>query len=181
MSGKDAGKAYDVTIVADGVNVTKSVSETTALAIIQLLMGGGGTPASDHRESSATSRPAAKASKARAQVRDFIDNSGAKSISAQIVAIGKFLEQSEDMDEFTKDDIEPRFKPAGLPPPKNLNRDIRAAIGKGWIGEDSKSPGRLFVTTKGEAAFDKKFEGSRASSSRAPRKKAKKKQAKTAK
>jgi hypothetical protein len=75
--------------------------------------------------------------------------------------------------EFVRDDIGTRFKLAGLAPPKNLSRDFQTAVSNGWIGKDAKTPGQFFITTKGEQAITNKFEGVRASSGRARRRRRK--------
>jgi|SoiMethySBSTD1v2_1073268.scaffolds.fasta_scaffold417405_1 hypothetical protein len=132
-------------------------------------MGGAVEPGAT-KEGDAHSS-AGRTTKGRAVLRDFVEASGAKNIAAQITAIGAFVCEAEGKEEFTRDEVDGNFKGAGLAPPKNIHRDFQSALSKGWISEDRKSPGQYFITGKGEKALQNKFEGTRASSGRGPRKK----------
>lgn len=151
----------------------KAIDEQSALAVIQLIMGQASSHSDATLDKGGASGPPLKP-RGRASLRELVDASGAKNIAAQIVAIAEFLRRNEGKDEFTRDEVGSRFKQAGLAPPKNLGRDFQTAVGKGWISEDSKQAGQFFITGTGEKAIANKFEGTRASSSRAPRKKKRK-------
>ncbi|MCF6110013.1 hypothetical protein [Mesorhizobium muleiense] len=185
-----ANARYDVSVAGDGLSIKRSVDTNVALAIVQLIMGGNPmfAPAPEVGSEAFLPRPqagaaitpatAARPTPGRMSVRNFMDESGAKLISAKIVAIGAYLRDQEGQTEFSREDVQAQFRSARETLPTNLPRDFQNAIRQGWIAEDPRSKNQFYVTDVGDSALASKFEGLRSSPGRKKRaKKARPKEA----
>jgi hypothetical protein len=59
--------------------------------------------------------------------------------------------------DFTKDDIKLEMQNAAEPIPANLTRDIKWAIGIGFIAKKDQQDDTFYVTTTGQDAVEKGF------------------------
>jgi hypothetical protein len=101
--------------------------------------------------------------------RDVLDSSGAKVNPEKIVAFALYVEQQGGKDTFTIEDIRPLFRQARETAPRNLSRDLDAAIRSNWVAASSVK-GEYYVTELAadvlETGFDK-IRPDRAGSARA--------------
>jgi hypothetical protein len=149
MAEQTGHKQYQVKISGPGMNVDTMTDGPTARALMEIIMSGATEPP--------TMVPTAGPQQTMT-LREFVGSSGAKSTSAQILAIAEFVRTTKHRDEFTLDDIGSRLGLAGLTPPADLARDFQTAADHGWIAEDPRALGHFFITTKGHEALRGKFE-----------------------
>ncbi len=87
-------------------------------------------------------------SKAYESPRQAIDKLGAKTNPQKIVAIAFYLGASSQNDQlFTIEEILTGFSKAGAPTPKNITRDLKEAVGAGYIYAEDKNTYRLLSLT----------------------------------
>jgi hypothetical protein len=94
--------------------------------------------------------------------RDALESSGAKTNPEKLVAFGLAVLQEGTKDTFTVEDVKPLFRRARETTPKNMPRDIDAAIKAGWITE-SEAKGEFYVTEKAAGVLEAGFESLRGS------------------
>ena len=119
---------------------------------------GGSEPGSGTRDSQETSStPKLIAS----SPREALNISGAKTGPEKIVALAAYLLQDGELETFTLEQIKPQFQRAREPMPKNMSRDLDAAIQSGWI-DSAGARGQFYLTSKVESVLEEGFEGIRA-------------------
>jgi len=92
--------------------------------------------------------------------RDALESAGAKTNPEKIVAFALYVEQQGGKDTFTMDDIKPLFRQARETPPKNLSRDLDAAVRLNWIAQASDK-GEFFVTEVAADVLESGFDSIR--------------------
>ncbi|MBF9233325.1 hypothetical protein [Microvirga alba] len=168
---------YSLTLKGGGLTLERQVDENTALAILQISMGGAApvpglsvtpkpTPPVAHAPSL---QPVEVQGEQRLSLRNYFDQVGAKNNLAKIVAVGAYLREVDGQTEFSREDIAAGFRNAREIVPGNLPRDVGKAVQAGWIAEDPRSKNQFYVTAVGDDALSSGFEGTRASSSRKKR------------
>jgi len=149
MAAQEGSKQYHVKVSGPGVNIDTMIDELTARVLMQIVMGGLTEPLPE----------APLGAQQQTSLRAFVASSGAKTIAAQILAIAAFVCMTEHKDEFTRGEIGGKFALAGLASPADLPGDFQAAANHGWIGEDPRALGHLFITKGGHQALREKFAG----------------------
>jgi hypothetical protein len=74
----------------------------------------------------------------------------------RIALFAYYRERVEGISRFSKDDLKQYFAKAKEPPPKNFDRDYRAALKMGWIYDDGADS---YLTSKGLEAVEAGFGG----------------------
>ncbi|WP_156765948.1 hypothetical protein [Mycobacterium sp. E342] len=176
---------FQVSVKGTGVELTRTVDQTTALSVIATVLGGGATPptavvaprvptaapVSSHRAT--RDEPAASTDGLdHMTIGEYIDDCGAQPFPAKITAIGRFLELKLGQTSFTKEEVRSQFRPAGEAQPANFHRDFGEAIAQRWIAEEPNEKGQYFVTKTGKAAIAAKFDKSTRRAAPARRKRA---------
>ena len=158
-AGDATEKAYDVIVKGPGLAADRKVDLPTALAVMQVVFGESPPPPTAPAGKAVQTNLPAVQRPQLVSVREFLEESGARSIPAKIAAIGRYLRDQESHHDFSRDEIRLRFRSAGEAMPANFHRDFQKAVTAGWIGEDPQSRGRFYVTRRGDEAIDRKFEG----------------------
>jgi hypothetical protein len=92
--------------------------------------------------------------------RDALESAGAKTNPEKIVAFALYVERQGSKDTFTTDDIKPLFRQAREPAPKNLSRDLDAAVRLNWIAQANER-GEFYVTEVAADALESGFDSIR--------------------
>lgn len=152
----DSNDTFEIKISGPGINVERTVSQETALSVVGALMGGHqfrkGVPLSATK----TKEPLNQGDRPAQTLREFLNESGAKTNKEKIAAIGQYTSAANERGTFTTEDIRSGFRTAHEPPPKNLSRDINSACAAGWIHQSEES-GDFFVTNSGLQSLDAHF------------------------
>lgn len=90
-----------------------------------------------------------------ANPREVLDSTGAKTNPQKIVAFASTV-LDEGKDTFTLEDVKPLFRRAREATPKNISRDLDAAVRSGWVA-DADEKGEYFLTKKALDALDAGF------------------------
>jgi hypothetical protein len=93
---------------------------------------------------------------------------GPKKYPEKLVTIAMFIHKVLDRASFTPDDLRAQFRAVNEPPPANMPRDFRLAVGEGWIAEEHDQPGQFYITKTGMDVVEAGFsaEGRKAGKSR---------------
>lgn len=94
--------------------------------------------------------------------REALELSGAKTNPEKIVTFALYIGQEGAKDTFTLEDIKPLFRRARESTPRNISRDLDAAIRMGWVAEGETS-GEFYVTSKAAHVFETGFDAIRGS------------------
>jgi hypothetical protein len=162
------GPHYDLQLKGDGISVSRRVSQSVALQIISVAMG-----ATDIGSGTAIQAPRTTHQPRSGQViaiREFLNNSSAKSNPDKITAIAIYLRDHLQRETFSREDVKSLFRKAGEPVPGNYARDFALAVSSGWIAEAHDTSGEYYVTNSGQQALT---EGFQAKPTRAKRKRTK--------
>jgi len=178
---QDKGPAYNITLSGPGTEITRKVSEAVALAVINVLMDGGGLipfagQATLHAGSSSSGTPTRPpAGPTRRSLREYMDETQPKRYPEKIVTIAQWLLEESGRDTFTRDELKSHFRLAGEAVPANYSRDFNLAVSSGWIAED-RGTGAYYVTQRGRDAIAQQFsaEARKAPSVRRPRRRTRK-------
>lgn len=163
---------YDLSLRGEGVELTKKITRSVALQVINVALGGGEVPAPGRRAAAGrrTSPPPGDGAPSdRLTIGEYLETVNASSNPEKIVAFAVFLRDDRGEDTFTREDIKAAFRSAHESPPANFGRDFRAALSTRWIASDDEPSGRYFVTSTGTKAVESKFTVER---KRKPRRKA---------
>lgn len=145
---------FKVTIEGDGLAIVREIDANALRRVLHVVLGGN-----DALDATLNGRagPQTEPSVPQTSLREFLTASGAKRHPDKMVAIGHYMELHEGRSGFSKDDIKARFRSAGEAPPGNFPRDFAIALKSGWIAEDAKNPGQLYVTRSGQSAIEDHF------------------------
>jgi hypothetical protein len=165
-------EVFTVSVKGTGVELTRTVDQTTALNVIAAVLGSAAGPPPTAVYVPATPPMGVQRHTGRGggtgvdsldpqtTVGEYIDDCEAKQFSAKITAIGQFLALRLGQSSFTKEEVKSQFRPAGEAQPANFSRDFADAIAQRWIAEDPEAKGQYFVTKTGKAAIAAKFDRS---------------------
>ncbi len=170
----------DFTIKLDGsgLKLDQKVSKELANRIVMLVLSDGKTGDQNDAEPDRLERtPSRKSGSGRTlSLREYINQHEAKKITQQMTAIGAYYQEKNNLQYFTRAELNGGFEEAKLQPPANPSRDIARTIGEGWIAPKSDADDQYYVTGTGESALEKNFKVPKGGAR--PRKKRAKKAAK---
>jgi len=89
--------------------------------------------------------------------REAIIESGAKTNVQKILVLGNFIMGIDSSETFAQNELKSIFVKAGEPAPKNLSRDVEAAVRQGYIFESPDITGQFIITNTGMKALDQGF------------------------
>lgn len=92
--------------------------------------------------------------------REALESSGAKTNPEKIVAFALYVGKEGAKDTFTIEDIKPLFRRARESTPRNLSRDLDAAIRSNWVAE-ADTKGEFYVTDTATSVLDTGFDSLR--------------------
>jgi hypothetical protein len=165
---------FTVTVKGTGVELTRTVDQTTALNVIATVLGGTASPAAaafipqgpttprvgTQRDTNDGAAANAETIDTDTTIGEYIDDCNAQQFPAKITAIGRFLELKLGQTSFTREEVKSQFRPAGEPLPGNFSRDFNDAITQRWIAEVPGEQGQYFVAKTGRAAIAANFDKS---------------------
>lgn len=140
-----------LTLHGAGLSFERDLPQETALAVINVVMGGQTTP----RTSPIVAHPPAGRGTSQS-LREYMAEVEASRNPEKILAIGAYLIASG-QEGFTRDQVKSQFQSAGEPVPGNYPRDFTLTVAAGWIAERPGSPGQYYVTNTGQKALDERF------------------------
>ena len=173
---------YTLGLSGEGLKIDRQVDQPTALAIVNLVLGGAAQPLaavsahrapSDGKEVGSTTDAGGQEGGGTLSVGEFIDQVSARRNPDKIAAMGAYL-KDRGVSEFTPEEIKPMFQEAGESTPANFSRDWRLAIGAKWIAPAGGSNKTFYITNTGLKAVKANFSADvrkQATQSRKPRKK----------
>jgi len=99
-------------------------------------------------------------------IGEFVDRLQARSNPAKIVAIGLFVQATNQAAAFAVRELRKGFVDAGETAPANLSRDVNLAVQAKWIARDPAGEDRWYVTNTGRDAAAAAFQGAKRRSPR---------------
>lgn len=153
----DSDGAFKITVEGDGLSITREIDASALRRVLHVILGGNDVPEASPDGGAVGAQDSS--SRPEVSLREYLTASGAKRHPDRIVAIGHYIEVHEGRAGFSRDDIKARFRSAGEAPPGNFPRDFAIALKSGWIAQDAKNPGQLYVTRSGQAAIEDHFNG----------------------
>ncbi len=147
---------YKINVKGPGMDIQRVISEEAARQILLLLLGGGpGTPEALHPPIVPIAEPPAAG--AAPSIREYLNQHNAKANDERITAIGSHRRRYLRLNTFKPDDLIRGFEAARERVPKNLPRDIRTTIQRGWIAGKVGEDDTYYVTESGERAVQANF------------------------
>lgn len=144
---------YTVKVRGPGLAFDRSIDETTALSIVAAVMGGravridGKQKAAEGPETETEAENAASAE--QVTIGEFLAPLNTPGNAERIAGILFFALEHLGQARVPVANLLEWFQRAGESPPKNLRRDVRKAVRKGLISEDTKHDDEYFVTKTG--------------------------------
>jgi hypothetical protein len=171
---------FKVSIKGPGINVEREVPEAQANALlVALLTGKPPAPSGDPSHPPASKANASTGGAPGALTTDveadslagYLAAANARTGPEKITCIGAYLKKYEKVESFDRSALEERFPAAGESVPKNLPRDLKEAVRRGWIASKVGEAGTYYVTGSGLKAISGHFEGASTRKGAARRKK----------
>ncbi|HKV72693.1 MAG TPA: hypothetical protein VJN62_15685 [Gemmatimonadales bacterium] len=149
---------FKVSISGPGLTFEREVDRAQADAVLRGLLGGNAStgPGGNGGGATLASLPTGDAP------AEFLTNAQANTGIKQIAALAAYHKKTGGKD-FDSAQLEAMFSQAGEGVPKNLSRDLRSAVSKGWIAEAPNQKGRFYVTTTGVTVVSNGFKGPKGS------------------
>jgi hypothetical protein len=155
IEGAEAAKLYVLTLKGEGMSVERQIDEDTALDVLSLVMGGGGSPVA--RDATTMRAPATTRRNGQLSLREYLDEVKATRNPDKILAIAKYATGATGKNTVTRDDVRARFKDAAEKVPGNYGRDFRWVVKNGWLAADADDKKEFYVTDTGNEALAQKF------------------------
>jgi hypothetical protein len=158
---------FQLKLTGPGLTLDKEITEDLANHITMLVVtggkaetafkgagaGGGNGPGG----AGGSGNPTDTGVKGKSAREYLLSVPQAKKHPQQMTVIGHYLTETTGNDGFTLEDLKSGFDKAKEPVPKNPNRDLAAAIKRGWIASKSDDDKSLYVTSSGLSAIQTGF------------------------
>jgi hypothetical protein len=149
---------YKVVVTGPGMEVERQISESVALSILSVVMGGGRGAASRGTGADEPSERIERGSRGLGMSEgEFLEESGAKKNFQKVTALGYFIEEELQQESFTRNDVREAFDRAREPMPGNFARDFGVAVEATFIAEVRGSNDQFHLTSTGRKAVAAKF------------------------
>lgn len=162
---------FKIHIEGSGLNFDfdREVEDTVVARIMSLLLGVRASQATPIQGSGQGSGAAPVLEPLPADSpRECLDGCRAKTNRDKIAALAFYL-RSDGRDFFAPKELPGLFVQAGEPRPKNLARDLKAALRAGWIARNPGDSDQYYLTKRGEEAVTSGFSQRAPRTRRAPR------------
>jgi hypothetical protein len=182
MAEEEVGKeSYHLILKGKGVTIDKVVDVRVGGAIAQMALGGvaietvqgalSQSAVSPTGAQQADSRSTLSAGTGqRLSLREYLQRADVdRGIHGKILAVGRYLRDYENQNDFSREDIRARFRSAGEPQPANFHRDFQKAVRAGWVAEDHQNRDRFYVTRTGDDEIDRRQGSGQAPAARSAR------------
>lgn len=153
---------YQVTIEGEGTRIERRIDQHQLLRVLSVVLGTGGGGVAESGALGGASGPSPSAGSASATavsargrqgdqtIGEFLSGCNAGSNAERIAGIAMYLQEYLGDESVSKDALPTWFRKAGLPIPKNLPRDLAAAVKKNLIAEEHDQDGLYYVTGTGK-------------------------------
>jgi hypothetical protein len=143
-----------LTIRGPGLAFDREIPDALVLRVMRLVLTGDDEPSI----TPATSAGGGGSSGGRKQALvEYYRHVGPKKYPEKLVTIGAYLQEVMGRTSVTPDELKAQFRAVAETAPANLPRDLRIAVGEGWIAEEHDLPGSYFVTRSGLDALERGF------------------------
>lgn len=146
-------ETYTVTISGPGLEMAKDVNQAVAFKVVGVLMGvapAGQMDGQTERELEAEDPGADIDHDEELTIGEFLAKLKVSNNAERIAGIALYMNEVRGERLVAKESIPGLFQRAGEAPPKNVSRDLKAAVSKKLISEDHAKNGHYFVTTTGK-------------------------------
>lgn len=169
--------SYHLILKGKGITIDKMVDARVGGAIAQMALGGVAIEAAKVLPPQGAVSPIvgqqidlrSVVPGQRLSLREYLHQADVdRGIHGKILAVGRYMRDYENQNDFSREDIRARFRSAGEPQPANFHRDFQKAVRAGWIAEDHQNRDRFYVTRTGDDEIDRRQAG-QAATTRSPR------------
>lgn len=137
-----------------GLTFDREIPDGLVLRVMNLVITG----ASDSESRQQTDDKRDLGSNGRKEaLAEFYRRADPRKIPEKLTTIGSYFQQVMGRGSFTSDDLRGQFRSVNEPVPGNLPRDLKVALGEGWIAEEHDQTGQYFVTRSGLDAVEVGF------------------------
>jgi hypothetical protein len=150
---------FRLKIDGPGINVDQPVTREVAQRVLLLMFGGEGQP--PPKRGLGGDHPRREERDDDAEPHDFLGKHEANQIPEKIVALGVYMEERQDKDSFSREDLLKAFEDADESTPKNFPRDMKTTLKRKWIAEKRGAEGQFYTTKKGKQALAANFKAVR--------------------
>lgn len=148
---------YKIIIKGPSVSVDQEISEAQAKGfLVALFSGRAPSGKEDSKNPGHLSDPPPDELDGDS-LAAYIGSSNAKSGPEKITAIGSFLKKHRATPTFDRAGLEQAFSDAAETVPRNIPRDLKAAVKATWIAKKPGEPGVYYVTGGGQQAVASQF------------------------
>lgn len=146
---------YTVTIDGPGLQFSQAIDGNMALEILAVAMNGDdvGPAGIRKRADCRDTEVEVPASDGPVAISEFLAELHTPGYAEKIAGIILFGREQLDRNRTAIADLAHWFQQAGQSPPRNLPRDVRTAVRKKLISEDTTHEGEYFITQTGVAAL----------------------------
>ena len=159
---------YNVKIEGNGLSLEREVSEEVGNQIVVLILAGERQIQSAPLQNETPNNSALEdlhqingsimnGANPPLSVQEFLVSCAAKRNPDKILAIGYYLKNFQEKDEFITSDIVKNFQDAAEKVPQNISRDIRWAVQSSWIAKKTGMKDTYYVTNTGIQVVENKF------------------------
>jgi hypothetical protein len=144
---------FTIQIEGPGLTLKREVEEPLVLKILGVLLGPKvqAFGLTSNLAAHSTASPPPMVANVGESPGEYLSRSGAKTNPEKVTAFGLYL-RAQGGGSFTAKEIRDLFVSAGEPVPKNLTRDIKAAVQARWIASHPDQNDTYYVASSGEAA-----------------------------
>jgi hypothetical protein len=137
-------KVFKVKVQGPGISIEREVAEMALARLLPLLLLPDSPMTPEDLPSSSDQRTASNIT-----IGEFLSDLNIRSNPERIAGIALFLREALDRETVARDELPAWFQRAGQPAPKNLIRDVKAAVAQRLIAEDHARGGEYLVTETG--------------------------------
>lgn len=148
---------FKVSIKGPGMDVEKDVSEDKALQVLSVAFSASPqapdahVPRTEPEKSTPTdTKRDVQPKQSALAIGEFMSELKIDNNPERIAAIALYLKEQLDQQFITRDELPGWFQKAGEAAPKNITRDVAAAVKQRVIAEDHNNSGQYYVTGTGE-------------------------------
>jgi hypothetical protein len=140
-----AEPVVELSITGPGLSFRRPIGQDMVLRIMRLVLTGDGDDVG--RTSNGLADVGRRVEQVagdgrRQSLAEMYRRAGPKKYPEKLATIGTFITNVLDRQSFTVDELRTHFRAVNEPAPANMPRDLRAAMGEGWIAEEHGQPGQ---------------------------------------
>jgi hypothetical protein len=157
----DKSGLYSLKLAGGGLSIDREITEELASQIAMFVISGGKaelSQADGGQPGLSTSTQGSGAIPTDKSPQEYLQQSGAKKIPQKMTALGHYvLGTQKGKKSFSQDELKGALEDAKEKVPANFNRDLSAAIKRGWVARVTGEKDAYYVTGTGIAAINQQF------------------------